>query len=116
MIDIEAIETERSRMVYLLVIATSKAVRKTLRSCIHLLDSLLAQLRGSDLYEPQVVTDTDRCPGRLAIGSTAYMPPCVGCGKLTTARGTATMRPPGMGIKAHRLHCPERRSGAKEAA
>ena len=111
MTDLHIIQTERNRQLYLLAEATNKSVRKTLRSSIHLFDGLLAQQRGSGLHQGQAATDTDLCPGQIAPGMAAYMPPCRGCGRLTTAKGSATMAAPDFGIKSHRLHCPERVGG-----
>ena len=45
MTDLNIIQAERNRQLYLLAEATNKSVRKTLRSSIHLFDGLRAQQR-----------------------------------------------------------------------
>lgn len=105
---LQHVQIERNRLQHLLTEADAKPVRKTLRTCVQLIDSLLAQQHGSGQLIRQAVDADDSCPGQIAPGSITYMPPCIGCGRLATAKGSATMTPPEFGIKARRLHCPER--------
>ena len=109
---LQHVQIERNRLQHLLTEADAKPVRKTLRACVQLIDSLLAQQHGSGLHQRQTVGADDTCPGQIAPGSITYMRPCIGCGRLATAKGSATMTPPEFGIKARRLHCPERVGGA----